>query len=53
MGRSLGLFGAMFGGWFGWWVGDHVGFMTAYFLSVIGMGAGLYLARRFTANLFE
>jgi len=38
MGRFLGLVDAMFGGWIGWWIGDHAGFMTAYCVSVIGMG---------------
>jgi hypothetical protein len=33
------------GGWIGWWVGGHLGFMTAYFLSVAGGAAGLYAGR--------
>jgi len=34
------------GGQLGWWLGSHVGFMTAFLLSAVGTGAGLYFARR-------
>ncbi len=37
---------AMLGGWIGWWLGTHVGLMTAFVLSMIGMGVGLYAWRR-------
>jgi len=53
MGKFLGMIGAIAGGWFGWWLGAHIGIMTAYLLSVVGMGTGLYLAKRFVLNLFE
>ena len=33
--------------WFGWWVGDHIGLMTAFLLSVVGTGLGVYFGRRF------
>ena len=36
------------GGWLGWWLGDKVGLMTAFLLSTVGTGLGLYLGRRFT-----
>lgn len=42
MSRLLVLIGATVGGAVGWWVGDHVGFMTAFFLSMIGTGLGMY-----------
>ena len=44
------FFGATVGGAFGWWLGSYVGFMMAYFLSVVGTAAGVYLARRWTAQ---
>jgi hypothetical protein len=36
----------MVGSWLGWWLGDHVGLMTAFILSMIGAGFGLYYGRR-------
>ena len=44
--RLFGLVGALMGGQLGWWLGSHVGFMTAFLLSAVGTGAGLYFARR-------
>ena len=41
----IGL-GSMIGGWIGWWLGMHVGIMTAFIVSVIGTGGGLFLTRR-------
>lgn len=34
------------GGWIGWWLGDQVGLMTAFILSMIGTGFGMYFGRR-------
>ncbi|MFQ5695282.1 MAG: hypothetical protein ACE5HB_04775 [Terriglobia bacterium] len=47
MRRLLDLIGASLGGWLGWWLGAKVGIMTGFMLSVVGMGFGIYLARRF------
>jgi hypothetical protein len=33
--------------WLGWWIGDHIGLMTAFLLSMIGTGLGIYFGRRF------
>ena len=41
------------GGWIGWWLGDHVGFMTAFFLSIVGAAAGLYIGRIVMKNYME
>ena len=38
---------ASLGGWLGWWLGARAGMMTGFFLSVVGMGVGLYAAQRF------
>jgi uncharacterized membrane protein YeaQ/YmgE (transglycosylase-associated protein family) len=46
MERLLGFVGATIGGALGWWGGERVGFMTAFTLSMIGTGLGLYLGRR-------
>jgi hypothetical protein len=40
------LMGATLGGWLGWWLGASVGLMTGFILSMIGMGLGLYFAKR-------
>jgi hypothetical protein len=37
------------GGWIGWWLGDHVGLMTAFILSMVGTGFGMYFGRRLVA----
>ena len=30
----------------GWWLGSLVGFITACYLSILGMGIGLYIGRK-------
>ena len=35
------------GGWIGWWAGDKIGFLTAFLLSLVGTGAGMYVGRRY------
>ena len=49
----VGFIGAMIGGAAGWWAGAFIGIMTALFLSVVGMAVGVYLARRWVAELLE
>ena len=46
MRKLLAMMAASVGGWVGWWLGAQVGMMTAFFLSVVGMGLGLYAAQR-------
>jgi hypothetical protein len=46
MSKVFAFIGATLGGALGWWVGSVVGIMTAFFLSTIGTGIGVYLARR-------
>jgi hypothetical protein len=50
---TLAFLGATVGGWIGWWLGAFVGIMTAFFLSIIGSGVGLYWGRRFAQWLVE
>jgi hypothetical protein len=47
MSKALAFIGASAGGALGWWAGSAIGFFTAFILSVVGTGAGLYAARRF------
>jgi hypothetical protein len=42
----LGFIGATIAGYAGWWLGEHVGFMTAFMLSTVASGIGLYVGRR-------
>ncbi len=53
MGKLLLLIGVTLGGWLGWWLGAHIGIMTAYFLSVIGMALGLYAVKRFMRSYLK
>ena len=32
--------------WIGWWLGDHFGLFTAFILSMIGLGIGMYAGKR-------
>ncbi len=43
----LGLLGATVLGAMGWWLGEGVGFMTAFMVSTLASGVGLYAGRRF------
>ena len=46
MSKLLGFVGATVGGALGWWAGNAVGLMTAFILSTVGTGIGLYLGRK-------
>ena len=43
MNRLLIFIGMTIFGWVGWWIGAKVGFMTAFVLSMVGMGSGTIL----------
>ena len=51
MKRLLDMVGLSIGGWLGWMAGAWVSIFTAFILSVVGTGLGLYLTRRLTRNL--
>ncbi len=42
----IAIVGSMVGGYAGWWAGAFAGVMTAFFLSVVGTGLGVYAGRR-------
>jgi hypothetical protein len=46
----FGFLGATLLGGLGWWVGERVGVMTAFIVSMVGTGVGLYLGRRFARD---
>ncbi len=41
----LNLIGMSLGGWVGWALGAQVSFFTAFIVSVVGTGAGLYVTQ--------
>lgn len=40
------MVGATIGGGIGWWFGAQVGIMTAFIVSMVGTGVGIYWGRR-------
>jgi len=50
MKKIIVVTGTIAGSWLGWWIGIQVGLMTAFLLSMVGTGAGLYFCRRFTQS---
>ena len=42
--------GATIGGYVGWWLGANIGFMTAFMLSMVGTGIGMYAGGRMAHN---
>jgi hypothetical protein len=51
MKRILDLIGMSAGSWLGWMVGAWISFFTAFLLSMIGLGVGLYATRWITKRL--
>ena len=51
MSKLLRFLGATVGGYAGWVIGARVGMMTAFMLSMLGTGIGIYAARRLAQHL--
>jgi uncharacterized membrane protein YbhN (UPF0104 family) len=51
MTKILTTLGATLGGAIGWWLGARVGTMTAFVVSVLGTGVGVYAGRRIAQSL--
>ena len=47
----LNFIGMTIGGWIGWGIGAQVSIFTAYMVSMVGTGLGLYAAIRVTKHL--
>ena len=47
------IFGASIFGTLGGWAGARIGPMIGFFFGMVGMGLGLYLARRFVREYLE
>lgn len=46
MRKLMGFIGATAGGWVGWALGAPVGIMTAFMLSIVGTGLGIYAGQK-------
>ena len=44
---------AFIGSWIGWAIGNMVGMMTAFLLSIIFAGVGMYIGRRISQEFLE
>lgn len=51
MKRILDLIGMSAGGWLGWYIGALVSVFTAFMVSMVGTGLGLYFIRRITKGV--
>jgi uncharacterized membrane protein YeaQ/YmgE (transglycosylase-associated protein family) len=49
--KLLGFIGATIGSYAGWALGSRFGMMTAFMLSIVGTGLGIYVARRVANNV--
>jgi hypothetical protein len=52
MTKLLVFLGMSVGGWIGWAIGAPVSIFTAFILSIVGTGLGLYLGRRIANDYF-
>jgi hypothetical protein len=50
MGKLFSFIGATIGSYAGWFLGAKVGFTTAFMLSMVGTGVGIYFGRRIASN---
>jgi hypothetical protein len=48
--KVMMLLGSIVGGAIGWWIGARVGFMTAFIVSTVCSGFGIYFARQWAIN---
>ena len=46
MTKLLVFVGATIGSYAGWWLGAKVGIMTAFMVSMVGTGLGMYIGKR-------
>jgi len=51
MGKLLSYMGMFVGSWAGWAIGAQISLFTAFMVSMVGTGIGLYAARRVGAML--
>jgi hypothetical protein len=51
--KLMGFLGATIGGYAGWALGARFGVMTAFMISMIGTGLGIYVGRRVAHDMLE
>jgi len=51
MNRIFNFIGMTIGGWLGWALGSPVSIFTAFIVSIVGTGVGLYAAQRVSRAL--
>ena len=51
MKRLLDMIGITIGGWIGWAAGAPVSIFTAFIVSMVGTGVGLWATRRYIGRL--
>jgi hypothetical protein len=47
------LIGSTAGGYVGWWLGEDFGLMTAFILSMVGTGLGMYAGFKYSQRYTE
>jgi len=52
MKRLMDMIAMSAGGWLGWMLGAVVSVFTAFIVSMVGTGLGLYAIRRLTRGMF-
>lgn len=53
MGKLFSFIGATIGSYAGWLVGAKIGFTTAFIVSMVGTGLGMYYGRLIAKNYIE
>ena len=53
MRKPLTFTGSIIGSYLGWYLGAQVGMTTAFMLSFVGLGAGIYFGGKLAARLVE
>jgi hypothetical protein len=51
MKKLLVLVGSVLGSSIGWWLGTPAGLMTSFLLSMVGLGAGMWLGARLARHI--
>jgi hypothetical protein len=53
MKKLFSFIGATAGSYAGWALGERFGFTTAFMLSMVGTGLGIYFGQRFAQNYVD
>ena len=53
MNKLIGFVGATVGSYAGWALGARIGMVTAFMLSMVGTGLGIYVGRRVVADMLN